>query len=47
VNLMQIYRDITGRDDFPLLKSIGIFCDSDNTRTRSIAYFSEVEMRAR
>ena len=47
VNLMQIYRDITGRDDYPLLKSIGIMCDSDNTATRSIAYFSDVEMKVR
>jgi len=47
VNLMQIYRDLTGRDDYPLLKSIGIFCDSDDTGTRSIAYFSDVEMKAR
>ena len=47
VDLMQIYRDTTGRSDFPLLKSIGILCDSDNTGTRGIAYFSEVEMRVR
>ncbi|NOR62649.1 MAG: DUF3047 domain-containing protein [Rhodobacteraceae bacterium] len=47
VNLMEVYRDIYGRDDFPILKSIGIFCDSDNTGSRSIAYFSDVEMQAR
>ncbi len=47
VNLMQIYRDVTGRDDYPILKSIGIFCDTDNTGVRSVAYFTDVEMRRR
>jgi len=47
VNLMEIYREVFGRDDYPILKSIGIFCDSDNTGARSIAYFSDVEMRRR
>ncbi len=47
VNLMEIYREVFGRDDFPILKSIGVFCDTDNTGSRSVAYFTEVEMRAR
>ncbi|MCF6274079.1 MAG: DUF3047 domain-containing protein [Rhodobacteraceae bacterium] len=47
VDLMNIYRDVTGRDDFPILTSIGILCDSDNTRTRSVAYFSDVVMQPR
>jgi len=47
VNLMEIYREVFGRDDFPILKSIGIFCDSDNTGARSIAYFSDVELLVR
>jgi hypothetical protein len=47
VNLMDIYRTVFGRDDYPILKSIGVFCDTDNTGARSIAYFSDVEMRAR
>lgn len=47
VNLMQIYRDVTKRDDYPLLKSIGLFCDSDNTGSRSVAYITDVEMLAR
>ncbi|MBL1435076.1 MAG: DUF3047 domain-containing protein [Rhodobacteraceae bacterium] len=47
VNLMEIYREIFKRDDYPLLKSIGIFCDSDNTGVRSIAYFTDVEMHAK
>ncbi len=47
VNLMEIYREVYKRDDYPILKSIGIFCDTDNTGARSVAYFSDVEMRAR
>ncbi len=47
VNLMEIYRDVFKRDDFPILKSIGVFCDSDNTGARSVAYFTDVDMRAR
>ena len=46
VNLMQIYRDVFGRDDYPILKSIGVFCDSDNTGSRSVAYFTDVDMLA-
>lgn len=44
VNLMEIYRAVFNRDDFPILKSIGISCDSDNTGVRSIAYITDVEM---
>ena len=47
VNLMQVYWDVTGRNDYPMIKSIGIFCDSDDTKTRSVAYFSDIELRAR
>ena len=47
VNLMEIYRDVFGRDDYPILKSIGVFCDTDNTKSRSVAYFTDVEMRVR
>jgi len=46
VNLMEIYRDVFGRDDYPILKSIGVFCDSDNTGSRSVAYFTDVDMLA-
>ncbi len=47
VNLMEIYRTVFGRDDYPILKRIAIMCDSDNTGVRSVAYFTDVEMRAR
>lgn len=47
VDLMEIYREISGRDDYPVLNKIGIFCDSDNTSTRSVAFFSEVMLQAR
>ena len=47
VNLMGIYRDVFGRDDYPVLKSIGVFCDSDNTGARSVAYFTDIKMLAR
>jgi len=46
VNLMEVYRDVFGRNDYPILKSIGVFCDSDNTGSRSVAYFTDVEMLA-
>lgn len=47
VNLMDVYREITGMGDYPLLTSIAILCDSDNTGTRSIAYISDVELHKR
>lgn len=47
VDLMQVYRQITGRDDYPILKRIAIMCDSDNTNARSVAFFSDVVMRGR
>ncbi len=47
VDLMQIYRDVFGRDDYPILKTIGVMCDSDNTGARSVAYFADVQMQAR
>ena len=47
LDLIEIYREIYGRDDFPILKSIGIFCDSDNTGARSVAYFTDVAMQSR
>lgn len=46
-DLEQIYRDITRRTDAPRLAFLGIFCDSDNTRTRSVAYTAQTLLRAR
>ncbi len=46
-DLVQIYRDITGRSDVPRLAFLAIFCDSDNTRTRSVAYTAQTLLRVR
>lgn len=45
VDLLAIYRTISKRDDSPKLSSIGIFCDSDNTGTRSVAYVANVRLK--
>ena len=45
VDLLAIYRTITDRDDAPRVKLIAIFCDSDDTDSRSIAYFADVRLR--
>ena len=47
VDLMQVYRQITGRDDYPILKRIAIMCDSESTNARSAAFFSDVVLRVR
>ena len=47
VDLMQVYRQITGRDDYPIIKRIGIMCDTDNTAERSVAFFTDVAMHSR
>ncbi len=46
VNLLDIYRRTSGRDDTPAIKLIAIFCDSDDTGGRSVAYFSDVRLIA-
>jgi hypothetical protein len=45
VDLLDIYRKVTGLQDKPRLKTIAIFCDSDNTGGHSVAYFTDVMMR--
>ena len=47
VDLVQMYRDIAKRSDTPRLTFLGIFCDSDNTRTRTVAYTGKVQLQAR
>ena len=47
VDLAQIYQDITKRPDSGRLKLISVFCDSDDTGTHSVAYFSDVTLSAR
>ena len=45
LDLLAIYGEISGQSDSPTLKSIGLFCDSDNTGASSIAYLSDVVLR--
>ncbi len=47
VDLLDIYRTASGLHDKPRLKTIAIFCDSDNTGGHSVAYFTNVVMRKR
>lgn len=42
VDLLKIYREITKRSDTPRVKFISVFCDSDDTKTSSVAYFGRV-----
>jgi hypothetical protein len=45
VDLLDLYRATSKRDDNPVVKSIGIFCDSDETGTRSVAFVSNVQLQ--
>ncbi len=47
VDLMKVYRAVTGRDDYPIMKRIAIMCDSDNTTERSVAFFTDVALQSR
>ena len=47
VDLQEIYREISKRDDAARLKMVAVFCDSDNTGTHSVAYFSDVSLKTR
>ncbi len=47
VDLLDIYRKATGLQDKPRLKTLAVFCDSDNTGGHSVAYFTDVVMRKR
>jgi Protein of unknown function (DUF3047) len=44
VNLLNLYRTATKRTDAPRLKYISIFCDTDDTGTKSTAYFANVRL---
>jgi hypothetical protein len=46
-DLLEIYQTVTKRTDAPRLTHIAIFCDSDNTRTRSVAYVGETRLQAK
>jgi Protein of unknown function (DUF3047) len=45
VNLLDLYRSASKRTDNPRLKYISIFCDTDDTGAKSVAYFSGAELR--
>jgi hypothetical protein len=44
VNLLDLYRTATKTNDAPRLINLSIFCDTDDTGTKSIAYFGKVEI---
>lgn len=45
IDLLGIYRTTTKLEDAPTVKLIAIFCDSDDTGGRSVAYFSNIRLR--
>lgn len=47
VDLRAIYQKATGRTDKASTTQIAIFCDSDETDTRSVAYFTNVVLTNR
>lgn len=44
VNLLDLYHTATGRNDNAQLINIAVFCDTDDTKSQSIAYFGKVEL---
>ena len=44
VNLLALYREATKRNDNAKLKYIAVFCDTDDTKARSIAYVGKTEL---
>ena len=42
IDLLKIYRETSKREDAPRVKFVGIFCDTDDTKTSSVAYFGKV-----
>ena len=46
-DLEAIYRHITKRADAARLTYLAVFCDSDNTKTRSVAYTAQTILKAR
>lgn len=47
VDLEKVYSDISKSNGAARLKMIAVFCDSDNTGTHSVAYFSDVFVNVR
>jgi Protein of unknown function (DUF3047) len=44
VNVLELYRYNFKRSDTPRLMNIAIFCDTDDTAAKSIAYFADVKL---
>lgn len=44
LNLLDLYKTATKRTDTPRLSNIAIFCDTDDTGTKSTAYFGNVTL---
>ncbi|WP_424946658.1 DUF3047 domain-containing protein [Candidatus Spongiihabitans sp.] len=47
LDLREIYRKIWKDGEQPRLTHIAVFCDSDETDTRSVAWFSHITLRTR
>ena len=47
LDLQKIYREIWQDGEQPRLTHIAVFCDSDETGTRSVAWFSHITLRTR
>jgi hypothetical protein len=43
--LPELYRTAFKRNDIPRLSNVSIFCDTDNTGSKSVAYFGTIELR--
>jgi Protein of unknown function (DUF3047) len=44
VNLLDLFHTATGRNDSARLINIAIFCDTDDTGAKSVAYFGDVSL---
>ena len=45
VDLRELFKTVSGREDDGRLTLMALFCDSDETLTSSIAYFGKIELR--
>ena len=47
IDLSALYRHVSGKTDKGRLTTIGLFCDSDETKERTVAYTTDVVARRR
>jgi len=45
IDLLEIYHFVSKRDDSPHVKRVAIFCDSDDTGGKSVAYFGNIVLK--